>query len=461
MIQIDRAVWRVVRFDGEQLEVRTGRSEQPAEAPGTMAEALTELGWTGRSVVLAPTGRQVYPAAISAENLPRRQRRQGMLYRLEEHLPIDAEAFTADLLPVRGDTTLGVAIATAPTAELLDALARVGVEVMAIVPAGLLAAWQWIQADRDRARQTDWLLLDAPGLGDDVEILRLAAGRPAMWYTAPADVEPIVRTLRADRLCRSQEQPETLATVGCFAGHEAESIARAAGLEPADTDESPEPLELAARAAADCLAGRSAGWVDLRTGDLAPAGLLARSGRWVQIAAAMAILLLGALAGGLYWRSIQYDRVVREARGEQVRLFMEAHPGQPAPPDVRLRLESDLRRLAGVRGAAQSVPARPNALLDLRRVLVALPETMRLRILELRLERGRLLLEGQVRTHSDAEAIRARLDELGLVVTAPRTEHLAGGGVGFTLTGRVADVAPPIPTGPGETVAEALQEGAP
>jgi len=56
-----------------------------------------------------------------------------------------------------------------------------------------------------------------------------------------------------------------------------------------------------------------------------------------------------------------------------------------------------------------------------------------------------ILIEGQARSHGDAEIIARSLSRAGLPTDPPRTERLAGRGVSFTLTGSPGG-EDPLPT---------------
>jgi hypothetical protein len=89
-------------------------------------------------------------------------------------------------------------------------------------------------------------------------------------------------------------------------------------------------------------------------------------------------------------------------------------------------------------------------------------------VLELRLDGGRLYLDGQVRHHTDADRIAAGLRQRGgLTVDPPRTQNLRDAGVGFTLTAAIPQRSdppastppsdPPEPSSPAGAVAEATR----
>ena len=138
---------------------------------------------------------------------------------------------------------------------------------------------------------------------------------------------------------------------------------------------------------------------------------------------------------------------------ESDRLFLELFPGQAPPPVPRLRLASEAQKLGGLRMISADVPERACALETLRLMAARLPKDIRMVILDVRVEPSSLVLEGQARSHADAEAIAAALrrDEL-LTVEPPRTERLVRGGVAFALTARPARQGDAVasPASPGE-----------
>jgi type II secretory pathway component PulL len=157
----------------------------------------------------------------------------------------------------------------------------------------------------------------------------------------------------------------------------------------------------------------------------------------MRSAAVLALVALAVLAGALGVRAVRYAGVADRARDEAARLFRDLNPNVPVPGSVTSRLRSDLARLEGVRDASDT-PDRPSALDSLRRLTAGLPPAVRVRILELRLTPDTILLDGQTRSHSDAEAVGQSLTASGLQMQPPVTERLSSGETAFTLTGRMA-----------------------
>jgi hypothetical protein len=122
-----------------------------------------------------------------------------------------------------------------------------------------------------------------------------------------------------------------------------------------------------------------------------------------------------------------------ESQQHQAAAFCEVFPGQPVPPGIRSRLESEHAKLAGLKGASNQLPQRTSALNVFYNVLASLPEEMRYRFRELRLDRQRAFLEGEVLSHGDADRLSAGLRKHGFEVQPPRTQQLAGQGVSIHI----------------------------
>jgi Tfp pilus assembly protein PilN len=206
-------------------------------------------------------------------------------------------------------------------------------------------------------------------------------------------------------------------------------------------DETP-AVERAARSAHRLLAGRSVGWVELRRDGLAPADLHRRLRPWLSAAAMLGLSLALVAAGGLYWRSRQLAQAAEAVERQQEIVYRELYATGPLPVDVASRLRSEVRRLAGVRGMGVEVPQRVCALEALRRMTSELPPGLRVRITSVQIHAGAVYIEGQARSHSDAETVAQALKRAGLEMERPRTERLATDGVAFTLSGEVSATGP-------------------
>ncbi|MBE3068813.1 MAG: hypothetical protein IMZ66_01115, partial [Planctomycetes bacterium] len=409
----------------------------PADAATSAAETLATLGYRGEGLVLGLPSAQVYSAEVASDGLPRKDRRQALTYRLEEHLPLDAESLTADFLPPVGGRTFGVAVETAPAGDLIERLARAGIEVEAVCPTALLALWQLV--DHLDGAAGFCLMGQAGG----VDVFRIRDGRPVSWHTVEADPGEAAQAVQVDLLAQPPEDGAGGQLVAADLGPEfLEAVAGRTGLVCRHVDEA-SAVALAAQAAPAVLEGRGAGWVNLRRGDLAPGDRLGRLRRPLQAAAALVLVLLAVVTGGAWWRAGRYEAQAAGHIEEQRAVFLRLYPNQRVPGSVRRHLASEATRLAALAGTDQAVPDRPAALDTARRVVSGLPADLRARLVMLRIEPAEVYLEGQARSHADAEAVARGIAAQGLAMEPPRTESLAKGGVAFTLAGRPA--APPAP----------------
>ena len=185
---------------------------------------------------------------------------------------------------------------------------------------------------------------------------------------------------------------------------------------------------------------------DLRTGPLEPGDRFRLYRRPLTPAAVSVALLLICLSSILLWRTEIYQSQAEIHAYEAHRLFASAFPEQKAPPmlpGIKGRLESEAKRLAGLSGAATELPEQNSALVALYEVLKALPKDLRYRILEVRIAGNQVYLDGQVRSHGDAESIATALRERAhLRVEAPRTQLMKDQAVGFTLSAAAAAQEP-------------------
>jgi len=420
-LQTDR--WRVIRTDGDRIDC-----EDVAIGPGSGAEqvraAMDRQGYRGQPVCLGLPSEMVLSAGIECDDLPRKDRRMAMLYRLEEQLPVEAERLTADFLPAAAGRALGVAVETSRIAAIVDALSEAGIEIASICPTAFCTL-------RGVGRQEE--PVDYAVLGDSrsVEVFRMNNATPIAWYTRSSDPSEILRCLHADLLASPASDGPTV--VG-LAGDGVDSVLQDASDLQCIRLSQDDLLAAAARGAAQLTSGGD-DWIDLRRDGLAVANPWGRLSKLLGSAAILLILLLVAMSAALLWRGRQYRALASRAESEQAAIFTELLPNRPIPPGITDRLRSELKRRSGDARADGALPARVCALDSLRRIFAHLPADVRLRITNLRIAESSLRIVGEARTHTDAGRIRQSLLAAGLAIDAPQSEKLAPRGVTFTLTG--------------------------
>jgi hypothetical protein len=156
------------------------------------------------------------------------------------------------------------------------------------------------------------------------------------------------------------------------------------------------------------------------------------------------VLLLLLAAGVAWYRGRQYQGLRERYQYQQAELYrqvMDAGSRARVPASVRRRLASERRKLAGVGGQADESGGKPlrsaSSLTHLRAILRGLPTGMRFRVLELSIDADLIRIEGQARSHIEAERIAVALRQTGLYqVEPPKTQALRDRGVSFLLTAK-------------------------
>ena len=456
MLIVGDGAWRAARCGGDgQVEWRriAPSSERPdaaidATGPGVVQatanvewlvdaalQALGELDHRGESLVVALPSMWCLCGSIALDGLPRQrhQRRTAMMYLLEEQLPVEVEQLACDFLvgPERRNA-LGVACRLDLVEPLVGALQARCIEAAAIVPQALLAVMAAADSGGLVLDQLDAVLI-ADERGTD--LLILASGKPVDWQHLPKGFAQASAAL--DRIMIRGWRHLRLGLCGITGSH-AEALGMKEGVDAVIVD----PLDAAARTAQGARLvsrGRAAPWIDLVTGKLARGDRIKpiRVPLWTSI---MALIVLGlCIAIAASWRAMDYEHRADQLRHQQERAFAAVLPGQPIPANITARLESEAARIRGLRGESADRPELASALELMHQTARRLPDhdTMRYRLLELRFMGDELWLEGQARSHGEADRLATSLRaRRGLEVDPPRTEHLATRGVAFTLTGR-------------------------
>lgn len=408
--------YRVLRCDGSAVSA--------GDAHPTIAAALAGVEKGG--IVLATPSNWSLCGTVDRANLPR-ARRQAMVYRLEEQLPLSAEDVVADFIEA-DQTALGVAGQLRLLQPAVAEATAAGFAIDAVVPAALLAGQGYLH----RKQPDGVLMFEQDG---QIELLQLADGVVTGWDTLPADADDLavelgVRALRGPIAVTAGPLPVELKPI--------EGVT----VTPADL---PLADDAAARAAYAIARQGVSPIVDLYRDPLGSGDALRGARPAVRAAVAAAVLLLIAVFGGILWRASAYHRLAADYEAQQQAIFTQTFPGKPLNTDLSvatqlLREERRLRGLAG--GDGGDVPARVSSLALLHRVLAAMPEGQ-CRVNELDVKEDRLTLEATVANHTDVEVIyKALAADKGLEVSPPLSERLPDGqSTAMTLTATAATPA--------------------
>jgi hypothetical protein len=191
--------------------------------------------------------------------------------------------------------------------------------------------------------------------------------------------------------------------------------------------------EAALMTAVEILSGRQSPLIELRRDGLGSSDPYRPIRKTLTFFACAAAVFLIALTVGFSYRAYRYDLLASENQDQQTAVFREALPGQPVPAGIRSRLESEHAKMAGLKGEADALPERSSALKVLYDVMASMPDGIRYRFRELRFDQRRAVLDGEVRTHGDADGIANGLRKRGFQVQPPKTQQLSDKGVSLRI----------------------------
>ncbi len=407
----------------------SAEGEPPDAFAQKLGAALAARSYGGEPVTLTLPSHWCLPATISLDGLPRKNRRHFMVYRFEERIPLAVEEVAVEFISPDGSSTaaLGVAAQIKPIQPLVDAIERAGINLAAIAPISMLALQSLLGTSRaERCDAVAW------GTDGKAELFILAGGRPSAWYvtgTAPHDLALYI-------CAHAPAGADPLRVLCVNGGHDpGPALMELPGVKvTAVVQRSME------EAAIDAIAYAESGgplWFDFRRVGLSSAdpGRELRSGL-VRIGVAVA-LLWGAMCGGMLWRANWYRHAAARSEQRLEDVYRATFPAKSIPASILSRLESERKRLGGMSGeGASHFPVRGAALLLFHDTLAHLPRDLRYRVADLRWTDDRLYVEGQSRSHADANVIAEALrQDKTLVVESPQTEQQSNQAVGFVITG--------------------------
>ena len=393
-----------------------------------LANTLTQHGYTGEGVALALPSDAYLCAGIDTQGLPRRQARTAMLYRLEEKLPVAVEQVVADFVTGK-DQALGICLLTDKWQPVINAFKSAGIAVELISSTALLALQHHIETDPEDHCDAV-LCVD----GQRLELFTLDSHSPTRWNSLPAetgDLEVHLKVLVAGRDAPLRVALQAPALPDLTRRVEAVHPCQAISSVDAATSVA------AVRAAGRALTGKLQPWVNFCQGPLAAAGPVGQLRTPLKAAVAAAVVLWVCLTGAMWARARGYQAIAAQHESQQAALYEELFPGQAPPLNVKSRLNSEHRRLAGVRkGDRSTLPAPASVLPLLHGVLKGMPTNTRYTVLELQLDENSLYIEGQVNSHGNADTIATAVKQhTGWDIQPPRTEKLGDGGIAFTVRG--------------------------
>jgi hypothetical protein len=415
----DEGVWHV-GAGGSLTDVAVATDATPAEIAVAVSAEFARHGYGGQGVLLGVPSGWCLAAWISTEDL-RRGDRDAMAYRLEEKLPLAAEAVAADFVtaPV-GGRALGVCVTIDRVAPLVTALEAAGVVVQSISPLAMLAMQSRVA--RVAPAKSELVIWED---GGRAELFLLAEGMPVAW------------SLSAGRDDLELQRALLLAQFG--------EVERTTVVEQSESIR-----DTATRMAGAVLSGRVRPWVELRRGALSAGDRLRIYRRAINAALAMAAVFLIALTVSLVYRGWRYERLANSSDAALRADFRREFAGWAEPVSVAATISSERRRLEAAGASALPAEARRSALAVLRQVLSRVPGDRGFTIARATFNDTSVQLEGEANSQADVEPIVEAARSAGLEVPPAQMRKGAAGTWSFVVRGD----RPAVATGPSEGRAE-------
>lgn len=432
LILIDELGWRIGITDGQTNTIESIHLPDepvPADIAQAIVEQLSQAGDDNSThdshgnyplpdtVILGLPPHWCLCGTVAVPDLQPRQKRTAMAFSLEAKLPISVDGTVVDFILV-DDAALGVAVQTEQLHSLIEALEDHGLRVDYICPTTLLALQNLTESTTLPASPLAWRDRTGMNLLELDPELRVRHWR---WQPGQADTTPTEEAAKEDlsedeRAWVERCRPSDNETVHVVQEDLAESALLAAQLIQAGQIE---PL------------------INLRRDALDVSDRLRRV-RWQlnAVMASVAVFLL-ALTGVFLWRAHEYKQADVQYAASISALFQETFGDQPQPTSVRRRLNTRLRELQGLAGQQfdeVESTEKVSALWLLHDLLERIPVDLRVCLLNIKIEHDYLSIDGQARSHSDADRIAAALRSGGrFEVEPPSTRNLKEGGVSFSL----------------------------
>jgi len=426
----ERDRFRVAEVGVQELafhEVPVSAGDRPEDIASAIAEVLDAKGYQGDGLALAISSESCLAATITHQGRSMARDARAMAYALEEYLPLAAEETVADFV-VFAEQALGVAVEVAAVQPLVTSLEQAGLPVRSIAPLPLLAVQEAMAAaEPQEALVVLWQS------NETVDLFDMFDGRPRLWRTVPAEHKTVCREIQLLGLAHGQELRIRAYSLDGPLRDAVRSIPDVHRLKT----ESLSMDQAGATTAARQLRGELQPWIELSRGSLGSRDPYRAIRGGLRALSLATIWLLVVLSATLLVRAQRQQQAVRACQQQQREVFQRALPGRPVPIGILSRLESEHQQLAGVTEKTDTIPERSSALTLLHDVLLSLLTDLRYRVLEVRLESGRVYVEGEARRHGDADLVAAGLRNAGFHVDPPHTQQLDAKGVAWQIAARL------------------------
>ncbi len=433
IVFLDRDQLAVARFEGGSLDRSDTSSfdrQQPTETAESISRLLEERGHAGQPILLALGSSDVVSTTVA---LPARKslKRTALAFFVEPNLPWSVEESVIDYQRA-GDRIFVVAAEASPLRELIVALQERGLVVASVSPLARLALE--FHLERNSSLTCRYALVwgnpDAT-----IDLWLIENDQPVLWRWLPQQLPAVARALKQIPLVEGlilagRNLPDGFLT----------SLSELSGVPTCKVPaiDAEDPLACGARYAAAILGGKRDAPIELCRDALAPSDRhrsIRRELRILQISLGLLMVVVG-LAAGL--KAEREEALRAKCATREAALFQDLFPKERVPVAVNTRLQSEVMRLKGLRGESTDLPQLTPYLSLLERLFRSLPESLRFRVLDIRIDNGRLYVVGQARAHGDADRIADGLRAAGLEVASPTTHRLEREGVEFRISARLS-----------------------
>lgn len=412
----------VIAWNGDQtyrvIWLATDRGHESAEAicdvddmamaAAQVVKLLDENGYAGQRIVLAVPSRICLCAALACDE-DATQDYAALAYQLEERLPIPAEAWVADFVPVNGQL-LGCAIPLDRVSALVAALEQVGVPVDYICPDGLLAVQGLILGGGEVAGESLYLWQRE----QSIEAVFLHDNRLATWKVV-AHSSSAIRSLLAGLAIPEEEANTRVLFIGMSRDREVAVTSPLPHATALDID-----LDWAmATAARSLLLGDRVPWVNFRRESLASSDPRRSIRKQLNFLFAGFVILLLSVANACLWRSYRYAAEAQRMEMQAHSVYRQLYPAESVPDNYESVLASALAELREEQRAATYASPKCSALHTLFDVLQAIPPDTKFTLQQIDVTAATITLQGTVTQIGDANQIAEKLRQLGYQATLP------------------------------------------
>jgi len=427
-----------------QTKIQVERTDNPHLDIGTLLDLAKNnhskrFNYSGG--VLALPSDWFYSISIPTDGLPNSNRYESLLYRMEADLPLPVENLAVDFIEQQGHA-LGIATEHKLVAPWVEALENHGIMIDYICPEALFYTSILNKASIHKASNNPPAPMIGTGyhvveLEDSLDLMTITHHRLVAWQSFATDANGLTSYLKLQRLQHNQPLPIHLYQQESKSSRDSQIQA---------IFESPDFIVDQSMITPEELIRHGLKRpephlpVNLRRGALSANDSLRQVRTLLRLAVACVLLLFVTIACGLIYQTKQVQSQANIYAENISSLYIQTTGELYAPPPgiAKFKLKSEHDKLMAIAGRGSDIPIQSTALLQWYELTRRLPTHFRYRILEVRIDPQRIHIEGQARSHGDADRLAAALrSQQGFSIESPHTEKLKGKGVSFSLFGEV------------------------